>query len=88
MQNPWELHEDVNKSLDSWKVPEIEFTRDKKVSLEKIMSHSAGPTVHGFPGHAAGRPIPALVQILNAKRPANTRPIRVDTDICPLRHRR
>ena len=43
-----------------------------------ILSHSAGLTVHGFPGYAAGSPIPTLVQIFNGEPPANTAPIRVD----------
>src|SRR5262249_56316624 len=43
------------------------------------MSHSAGLTVHGFPGYAVNEPVPTLVQIFNGEKPANTEPIRVDT---------
>ena len=71
------LDEDVNKKLKSWKVPENEFTKDQKVTLRRLMSHSAGLTVHGFPGYAVGTPVPTLVQIFNGKKPANTDPIRV-----------
>ena len=39
--------------------------------------HSAGLTVHGFPGYATDQPIPTLVQIFNGEKPANTAPIRV-----------
>ena len=46
------LDEDVNQKLKSWHVPENEFTRDQKVTLRRILSHSAGLTVHGFPGYA------------------------------------
>jgi tetratricopeptide (TPR) repeat protein len=35
-------------------------------------------TVHGFPGYAAGRAIPTLVQVLDGAPPANTPAIRVD----------
>ena len=35
--------------------------------------------MHGFPGYAAGEPVPTLLQILNGERPANTPPVRVDT---------
>src|SRR5262249_42531507 len=42
------------------------------------MSHSAGLTVHGFPGYAVNEPVPTLVQIFNGEKPANTAPIRVD----------
>jgi len=41
------LDEDVNRKLVSWKVPENEFTKDQKVTLRRLMSHSAGLTVHG-----------------------------------------
>lgn len=72
------LDEDVNKKLVTWKVPENEFTKDQKVTLRRLMAHSAGLTVHGFPGYTAGEPLPTLVQILNGEKPANTAPIRVD----------
>ncbi|HEY6253903.1 MAG TPA: serine hydrolase [Candidatus Angelobacter sp.] len=72
------LDEDVNKKLVTWKVPENEFTKDQKVTLRRLMSHSAGLTVHGFPGYAVGEPIPTLVQVFNGEKPANTDAIRVD----------
>ncbi len=72
------LDENVNLKLKSWRVPDNEFTKDPKVTLRRILSHSAGLTVHGFPGYEAGSPIPTLVQILNGEPPANTAPIRVD----------
>jgi len=72
------LDEDVNKKLKTWKIPENEFTREQKVTLRRLMSHSAGLTVHGFPGYAVNEPVPALVQIFNGEKPANTAPIRVD----------
>jgi CubicO group peptidase (beta-lactamase class C family) len=72
------LDEDVNTKLKTWKVPENEFTKDQKVTLRRLMSHSAGLTVHGFPGYAVGTPVPTLVQIFNGEKPANTDPIRVD----------
>lgn len=74
-----ELDRNVNDYLRSWKVPENAFTRDQKVTLRDILSHSAGFTVHGFPGYEPGKPVPTLVQVLNGEKPANTDPIRVDT---------
>jgi len=73
------LDEDVNKKLMTWKVPENEFTTTEKVTLRRLMSHTAGTTVHGFPGYDVDAPLPALVQIFNGEKPANTEPIRVDT---------
>jgi CubicO group peptidase (beta-lactamase class C family) len=72
------LDEDVNQKLKTWKVPENEFTKVQKVTLRRLMSHSAGLTVHGFPGYDVDAPLPTLVQIFNGEKPANTEPIRVD----------
>ena len=72
------LDENVNVKLKSWKVPENEFTNDKKVTLRGILSHTAGLTVHGFPGYAVGEKLPSIVQILDGTAPANTPPVRVD----------
>ena len=72
------LDEDVNVKLKSWKVPENEFTNDKKVTLRGLLSHTTGLTVHGFPGYAVGAKIPSVVQILDGAAPANTPPVRVD----------
>ena len=72
------LDENVNAKLRKWKVPENQFTKEQKVTLRRILSHSAGLTVHGFAGYAAGEPVPTMVQILNGEKPANSDPIRVD----------
>jgi CubicO group peptidase (beta-lactamase class C family) len=74
------LDEDVNGKLKSWKLPENELTRSKKVTLRGLLSHSAGLTVHGFPGYANGATLPSLVQIFEGNGPANTKPIRVDLE--------
>src|SRR5580693_299333 len=72
------LDEDVNAKLTTWKVPENPLTAKEKVTIRRILSHSAGLTVHGFPGYASDQPIPTAVEILNGEKPANTDPIRVD----------
>lgn len=73
------LDGDVNALLTSWKVPENRFTASEKVTLRRLLSHSAGVTVHGFPGYDVADPVPTLVQVLDGAPPANTPPIRVDT---------
>lgn len=78
-QGKLSLDEDVNRKLKSWKLPENQFTKEQKVTLRRIMSHSAGLTVHGFPGYAAGQPLPTLPQVLNGEKPSNTAPVRVDS---------
>ena len=72
------LDDPVNTFVKSWKLPDSDFAKEQKVTLRRIMSHSAGLTVHGFPGYAAGETVPSLVEVLDGKEPANTAPIRVD----------
>lgn len=72
------LDEDVNRKLKSWKVPENEFTKDQKVTLRRLLSHTAGVTVSGFLGYTADGERPGLLQILDGEKPANSAPVRVD----------
>ena len=74
------LDADINGSLKSWKVPGNEHTAKSPVTLEELLSHTAGLTVHGFPGYAAGVPLPTVPQVLDGAAPANTAPVRVDLD--------
>ena len=77
-QGKLSLDENVNDKLKSWKVPDNEFTSTEKVTLRRLMSHTAGLTVHGFPGYDVDAPVPTLVQIFNGEKPANTAPMLVD----------
>jgi CubicO group peptidase (beta-lactamase class C family) len=72
------LDEDVNAKLTTWKVPDNEFTKKEKVTLRRLLSHTAGLTVHGFGGYAVTEPMPTLLQVLNGEKPANSPAIRVD----------
>jgi len=73
-----DLDENVNDKLVSWKVPENELTEQEKVTLRRLLSHTAGTSVHGFRGYAYNEEIPPLQQILEGEPPANNPPIRVD----------
>jgi CubicO group peptidase (beta-lactamase class C family) len=77
-QGKVKLDDDVNSYLKSWKVPENEFTKEQKVTLRRLLSHTAGLTVHGFPGYNAASAVPAIPQILDGVKPANTPAVRVD----------
>jgi CubicO group peptidase (beta-lactamase class C family) len=72
------LDEDANARLTSWRVPENEFTGKEKVTLRRLLSHTAGLTVHGFGGYPADAPVPTLVQVLDGRTPANSDAVRVD----------
>jgi CubicO group peptidase (beta-lactamase class C family) len=69
---------DVNTYLISWKVPDNEWTKTKKVTLKNMLSHTAGFTVSGFPGYTIKDPIPTAVQVLNCEKPSNTPMVFVD----------
>lgn len=71
------LDADVNAALTSWKVPAGEAGRPP-VTLRGLLTHTAGLTVHGFPGYAEGAPLPTVVQVLNGEAPANTAAVVVD----------
>jgi CubicO group peptidase (beta-lactamase class C family) len=74
-----ELDAPVNRYLQGWQIPENGFTAARPVTLRHLLTHTGGLTVHGFPGYAAGLPLPSVVAILNGDPPANTRPVLVDT---------
>jgi CubicO group peptidase (beta-lactamase class C family) len=73
------LDSDVNAKLISWKIPPSSAVSGAVVTLRELITHTAGFTVHGFPGYAANEPIPTLVQVLNGQPPANTPPIRLES---------
>lgn len=77
-QGKLKLDDDVNEYLKTWKVPENDFTKDQKVTLRRLLSHTAGLTVHGFPGYASTVDVPTVPQILDGAKPANTPAVRVD----------
>lgn len=74
------LDSDVNSRLTSWKIPESAHTARRPITLRELLTHTAGLTVHGFPGYGANVPIPSLQQVLDGAPPANTAPIRNDLE--------
>jgi len=75
-QRKLSLDADVNTYLKGWKLPAAPVTAGKPVTLRELLTHTAGITVHGFPGYASNEPVPTLAQVLNGEKPANTPPIR------------
>jgi CubicO group peptidase (beta-lactamase class C family) len=78
-QGKLSLDADVNTELTSWKVPPSAAAPGATVTLRELLTHTAGFTVHGFPGYASDAPVPTLVQVLNGEKPANTDPIRLES---------
>jgi CubicO group peptidase (beta-lactamase class C family) len=72
------LDQDINSYSSRWKLPNNEPS-GTPATLRQLLSHTAGTTVHGFPGYEAGKPVPTLVQLLNGAAPSNTRGVHVST---------
>jgi len=77
-QGKLDLDRDVNTYLRLWKVPDGPDTAVERVTVRRLLSHTAGISVHGFSGYAAGEAVPSLIQVLNGERPANSAPVRVE----------
>jgi CubicO group peptidase (beta-lactamase class C family) len=73
-----DLDVDVNRYLTSWQVPANGDWRPR-ITLRQLLSHTAGTTVHGFPGYPADGALPSLPQVLDGVAPANTTAVIVDT---------
>lgn len=73
------LDGNINSYLKGWRVPDNKFTATEKVTLRRLVTHTAGLTVHGFGGYAKGKSVPTLIQVLNGEKPANSPAILPDT---------
>jgi CubicO group peptidase (beta-lactamase class C family) len=74
------LDDDIQRYLSSWRVPANEGWQPR-ITLRQLLSHTAGLTVHGFPGYQASERLPKAIQILNGDAPANT--AKVEVNILP-----
>jgi CubicO group peptidase (beta-lactamase class C family) len=73
-----DLDTDINTYLKSWKVPENEFTKEEKVTLRRLLSHTAGISSFDVDDGAAIGNVPTLLQILNGENPVENDPVTVD----------
>ena len=71
-----DIYTDINSYLQSWKFPYDSLSKGKVITLAQILSHTAGLSTHGFPGHDISGPTPTLVQVLDGKTPAVTPAVR------------
>lgn len=70
------LSADINDYLKSWKFPYDSLSKGKKITTANLLSHTAGLTIHGFPGYEAGAQLPTRSQVLDGVSPANTKAVR------------
>ncbi|MBI2796677.1 MAG: beta-lactamase family protein [Gemmatimonadetes bacterium] len=78
-QRKLSLDADVTGMLTSWRLAPSPFTATEKVTLRRLLTHTAGLTVWGFPGYEMGAPIPTVPQVLGGVEPANTPKVGNDT---------
>jgi CubicO group peptidase (beta-lactamase class C family) len=71
------LDDDIQQYLTPWRIPS-NGRWVPRITLRQLLSHTAGTSVHGFPGYPASGPWPALIEVLNGAPPANTFPVVVD----------
>ncbi len=74
--NKLSLETDINEYLKSWKFPYDSISKGKKITLANLLSHTAGLSVHGFPGYDRLAKIPTLPEVLDGRPPANTAAVR------------
>ncbi|MGE7930838.1 serine hydrolase domain-containing protein [Lysinibacillus xylanilyticus] len=74
-----DLDDDVNESLVSWKVPENDFTKNKKVTLRNLLSHQSGIKDPEGSYYELNSKIgvPSMVELLEGQTPYCETPIDV-----------
>ncbi len=65
-----ELNEDVNVYLKEWKIPETELTQNEKVTLRRLLGHSAGVRNDLWSSYLPNEDIPTLNQMLAGESPS------------------
>ena len=69
----------INQYLKRWQLPNNDFTKQQPVTLQNLLSHTAGTTVHGFQGYTQDEPHISAIDVLNGASTANSPAVEVDT---------
>jgi len=77
--NRFQLDDEVNTLLTSWKIPENDLTQKSPVTVRRLLNHSGG-MMHSPPFSYDPGSIPTLLQVLKGEPPARSRPVQVDIE--------
>ncbi len=75
-----DLYQDINQYLVNWKFPYDTVSHGKKITTAQLLSHTAGLSVHGFPGYQRDSAIAGVTDILDGRAPSNTEAVRSFTE--------
>ena len=78
-QGDLDLHKDVNEYLTTWKVPESELIREKKVTLANLLAHQGGfcDCEDSFGTYKTGDKAPSAADILGGGTPYHPQKVEV-----------
>ncbi|MEM1437034.1 MAG: serine hydrolase domain-containing protein [Pseudomonadota bacterium] len=65
----------VQDYLRRWTLPATELTEGSPVTVRRILNHTAGLSVPGFPGYDPAGPVPTVLDVLSGR--GNTEAVRV-----------
>ncbi|SDD55171.1 CubicO group peptidase, beta-lactamase class C family [Algoriphagus faecimaris] len=74
------LDESIEQYLTSWSLPHPKNGEAKAITINQLLSHTAGLSTHGFGGYKDSDNLPSLIQILEGSSPANSE------KVVPIQH--
>ena len=80
-QDKVSLNTNINSYLKTWKLPDNEFTKEKKATIKNLLNGTAGINLHAIAGYSTDESVPTLVEILNGTPPVNNDPILIDREV-------
>ncbi|MHA1454133.1 MAG: serine hydrolase domain-containing protein, partial [Promethearchaeota archaeon] len=72
------MDKDVNTYFNDWKIPENDFTKDEKVTLRRLLTHTAGINRPDSMYSYDEGTTPTLLNVLNGESPATNDPVKIE----------
>jgi CubicO group peptidase (beta-lactamase class C family) len=79
-ENKMRLDKPINNYLKSWKIKENEWSKTKPVTLQMLLSHTAGTSQTSYFGFTPDKKLPSIIEILNGDNIAESRGIVVNSE--------